>query len=183
MKEVDDRMIEIAQAVDLCRQCSLGDRGRGPVSGRWWGRPAEDGVVLVGMNPNRHRAWGDVMSSWQASRWIQAILDTLGEGSAWLTNLVKCPTDDNQIGFPESMACGPWLHREVVAAAPWLVILSGSPVGKFFGIEHGRARMVTYGDRPVLTVSLYHFAHSVRFNRVKVEMGILERVLRDEGRR
>ena len=169
---------QIAAEVDVCTRCPLHAQRTRAVPGE--GHPDTE-VVFVGEGPgfNEDREGRPFVGA--AGGLLNELLNAIGwkRGEVFITNVVKCRPPGNRDPEPaEIAACAPYLHRQLEALDPALVVTLGRhslqtfQPGARIGGAHGTLRPSPpdAGAPNALTYAMYHPAAALRQGSLKETM-------------
>lgn len=157
----------IATEVRACTRCRLHQTRTNAVPGE--GDP-ETEVVFVGEGPGRDEDAQGRPFVGESGRLLTRLIASLGWGrdEVYITNVVKCRPPGNRDPQPDEMAaCAPYLHRQLEALDPALIVTLGRfSLGAFrpgerIGMAHGTSRPAN-GRDDALAFAMYHPAYAVR---------------------
>ena len=195
----DERRValeEIAAEVAVCQKCPLHAGRTLTVPGE--GHPDTE-VVFVGEGPGYNEDLQGRPFVGAAGGLLKELLGAIGwrREEVYITNVVKCRPPANRDPDPsEIAACAPYLHRQLEALDPALVVTLGRhslqtfmPGARISG-THGTLRPapVETGAASALTYAMYHPAAALRQGSLKETMladmaGIPEALLEARQRR
>lgn len=190
----------IAAEVRLCTRCRLHEGRTRAVPGE--GHPSTE-VVFVGEGPGFHEDRQGRPFVGRAGDLLVRLLASIGwrREDVFITNVVKCRPPDNRDPEPDEVAaCAPYLHRQLEALDPALVVtlgrhsmarfLPGTTISRAHGTVRPADPATGVGD--ALVFAMYHPAAALRtpaieeasFADVALVPGVLEeaRAHRDAGR-
>jgi len=160
----------IAEEIRACTRCRLHETRSHAVPGE--GSPDTE-VVLVGEGPgsNEDRLGRPFVG--RAGELLERLLGSIGwrRDDVFITNVVKCrPPDNRDPEADEIAACAPYLHRQLEALDPTLVVTLGRhSMGRFMpgariSSAHGTARPAdpATGAAGALVFAMYHPAAALR---------------------
>ncbi|HEX5467359.1 MAG TPA: uracil-DNA glycosylase [Candidatus Limnocylindrales bacterium] len=160
----------IAAEVRACTRCRLHEGRRNAVPGE--GSPDTE-VLFVGEGPGQHEDEQGRPFVGAAGGLLTELLRSIGwrRDDVFITNVVKCRPPGNRDPEPDEIAaCAPFLHRQLAALDPALVVTLGRiSLGTFMpgariGGVHGTSRPVDAGltPSPAQAFALYHPAAAFR---------------------
>jgi len=155
---------EVAAEVRACTRCRLHEGRTNAVPGEGH---ASTEVVFVGEGPgfNEDRQGRPFVGA--AGSFLGELLGSIGwsRDEVFITNIVKCRPPENRDPEPDEIAaCAPYLHRQLDALDPALVVTLGRhslarfvPGGRI-GQVHGTTRPVdpATGARDASVFAMYH---------------------------
>ncbi len=155
---------EVAAEVRACTRCRLHEGRTRAVPGE--GHPSTE-VVFVGEGPgfNEDRQGRPFVGA--AGTFLGELLGSVGwrRDEVFITNIVKCRPPGNRDPEPDEVAaCAPYLHRQLEALDPALIVTLGRhslarfmPGGRI-GQVHGTTRPVDpeTGARDATVFAMYH---------------------------
>jgi uracil-DNA glycosylase len=155
---------EVAAEVRACTRCRLHEGRTKAVPGE--GHPSTE-VVFVGEGPgfNEDRQGRPFVGA--AGTFLGELLGSVGwrRDEVFITNIVKCRPPGNRDPEPDEVAdCAPYLHRQLEALDPALIVTLGRhslarfiPGGRI-GQVHGTTRPVDpeTGARDATVFAMYH---------------------------
>lgn len=159
-------------AVAGCQRCTLASCrtqtvfGVGRRDARW---------MVIGEAPGAEEDRQGEPFVGRAGQLLNAMLSAIGlaRSEVFIANILKCRPPENRDPRPEeSLACRPYLDRQIALVAPALILCVGriaaqtlldttTPVGKL------RGRTQTYGTTGIPVVVTYHPAYLLRSPREK----------------
>ena len=167
----------IAAEVRVCTKCRLHETRTNAVPGE--GDP-ETEVVFVGEGPGFNEDRGGRPFIGRAGDLLVKLLASIGwrREEVFITNIVKCRPPDNRDPMPDEVAaCAPYLHRQLEALDPAVIVTLGRhsmarfmPGARISG-AHGTVRPVDpeTGARDALVFAMYHPAAALRTPAIEVE--------------
>lgn len=164
----------IRRELGECGRCALGTtRGR-VVFGKG---PADARVMLIGEAPGRAEDLGGEPFIGAAGKLLDELLAVAGldRDGIYIANVLKCrPPDNRDPGMDEVAACEPFLHRQIEAIDPEVLVLLGrfatrSVLHDARPMAELRGRLFSVDGRAVLPV--FHPAAAL-YDRSK--RGVLE---------
>ena len=169
---------QIAAEVAVCRLCPLHAGRTLAVPGE--GHP-ETEVVFVGEGPGFNEDQQGRPFVGAAGGLLNELLRAIGwkREEVYITNVVKCRPPQNRDPEPaEIAACAPYLHRQLEALDPALVVTLGRHSlqtfmpGARIGAAHGTAKPVdpATGASKALSYAMYHPAAALRANSLRETM-------------
>jgi uracil-DNA glycosylase len=167
----------IAAEVRVCTKCRLHETRTNAVPGE--GDPDTE-VVFVGEGPGFNEDRGGRPFIGRAGDLLVKLLASIGwrRGEVFITNIVKCRPPDNRDPMPDEVAaCAPYLHRQLEALDPAVVVTLGRHSmarfmpGARISQAHGTVRPVDpeTGARDALVFAMYHPAAALRTQAIEVE--------------
>lgn len=179
MTELERRQVldAIAAEVRVCTKCRLHETRTNAVPGE--GDP-ETEVVFVGEGPGFNEDRGGRPFIGRAGDLLVKLLASIGwrREEVFITNIVKCRPPDNRDPMPDEVAaCAPYLHRQLEALDPAVVVTLGRHSmarfmpGARISQAHGTVRPVDpeTGARDALVFAMYHPAAALRTQAIEVE--------------
>lgn len=169
---------QIAAEVAVCRLCPLHSGRTNAVPGE--GHP-ETEVVFVGEGPGFNEDQQGRPFVGAAGGLLNELLKAIGwrREEVYITNVVKCRPPQNRDPEPaEIAACAPYLHRQLEALDPALVVTLGRHSlqtfmpGARIGAAHGTVKPVdpATGASRALAYAMYHPAAALRANSLRETM-------------
>jgi uracil-DNA glycosylase len=158
-------LAELAAEAAACRRCRLaGSRtrvafGRGSASGR---------LVVVGEAPGGEEDRQGLPFVGPAGKLLDLMLLAVGfhREDVYICNVVKCRPPDNRDPRPDEVAeCAPYLHGQLEAIAPAVVLAVGKFAAQMLASSDasmGRLRGRVHEYRGVPVVATYHPAYLLR---------------------
>jgi DNA polymerase len=167
----------IAAEVRVCTRCRLHETRTRAVPGE--GDPDTE-VVFVGEGPgfNEDRQGRPFVG--RAGDLLVRMLDSIGwrRDDVFITNIVKCRPPENRDPEPDEVAaCAPYLHRQLAALDPAVVVTLGRhSMGRFMpgariSQAHGTVRAAdpATGARDATVFAMYHPAAALRTPAIERE--------------
>jgi DNA polymerase len=159
----------IAAEIRVCTRCRLHENRAKAVPGE--GNPDTE-VVIVGEGPGRDENQAGRPFVGASGRLLTELIESLGwrRDDVFITNVVKCWPPGNRDPAPDEIAaCAPYLHRQLEALDPAVVVTAGKhSLGVFMPGErisrvHGTARPAdpATGARDALVLAMYHPAFAL----------------------
>jgi uracil-DNA glycosylase len=159
----------IAAEIRVCTRCRLHENRAKAVPGE--GNPDTE-VVIVGEGPGRDENLAGRPFVGASGRLLTELIESLGwrRDDVFITNVVKCWPPGNRDPAPDEIAaCAPYLHRQLEALDPAVVVTAGKhSLGVFMPGErisrvHGTARPAdpATGARDALVLAMYHPAFAL----------------------
>jgi DNA polymerase len=169
---------QIAAEVAVCRLCPLHVGRTNAVPGE--GHP-ETEVVFVGEGPGFNEDQQGRPFVGAAGGLLNELLRAIGwkREEVFITNVVKCRPPQNRDPEPaEIAACAPYLHRQLEALDPALVVTLGRHSlqtfmpGARISAAHGTVKPVDQatGARRALSYAMYHPAAALRATSLRETM-------------
>ena len=169
---------QIAAEVSVCRLCPLHAGRTNAVPGE--GHP-ETEVVFVGEGPGFNEDQQGRPFVGAAGGLLNELLKAIGwkREEVYITNVVKCRPPQNRDPEPaEIAACAPYLHRQLQALDPALVVTLGRHSlqtfmpGARISAAHGTVKPVDpeTGAIRALGYAMYHPAAALRANSLRETM-------------
>ncbi|MFK5912808.1 MAG: uracil-DNA glycosylase [Woeseiaceae bacterium] len=112
--------------VEQCQQCELSKNRQKTVFGAG---DQNAKLMIIGDAPNTEDEKQNQMFSAEAGQLLNAMLKAMGysRNDVYITNTVKCRTLDNSdANEAESLACEPYLLRQIKLLQPTLILLLGN---------------------------------------------------------
>ncbi|HWC57777.1 MAG TPA: uracil-DNA glycosylase [Candidatus Paceibacterota bacterium] len=157
--------------------CELKETATQPVFGD--GNP-EATVVFIGEAPGKSEDEQGKPFVGAAGKFLNEMLAsiTMDRSSVYITNIVKYRPPNNRDPLPEEKdACAPWLHAELAAINPKLIVFLGRhSMNDFFPSErissvHGKLLIKKFPDIPTTHfLPLYHPAAALYNGGMKEEL-------------
>lgn len=169
---------QIAAEVAVCSLCPLHAGRTSAVPGE--GHP-ETEVVFVGEGPGFNEDQQGRPFVGAAGGLLNELLKAIGwkREEVYITNVVKCRPPQNRDPEPaEIAACAPYLHRQLEALDPALVVTLGRHSlqtfmpGARIGAAHGTVKPVdpATGASRAVSYAMYHPAAALRANSLRETM-------------
>jgi uracil-DNA glycosylase family 4 len=120
----------IAQEVDACRKCELGNLRRNAVPGE--GSPNAR-LVFVGEGPGENEDLQGRPFVGRAGQLLDKIIAAMGlkRSDVYICNIVKCRPPENREPRPdEIISCLPFLKRQLSLIRPKVIVALGAPAAK-----------------------------------------------------
>jgi uracil-DNA glycosylase family 4 len=117
---------QVRERLGDCRRCPLAERRRNLVFGA--GDPAAE-LVFVGEAPGRDEDEQGVPFVGAAGQKLTEIIAAMGlaRGQVYICNVLKCRPPENRVPQPnEVAACSPFLHEQLLAVAPRVLVTLGA---------------------------------------------------------
>ena len=167
----------IAAEVRVCTKCRLHETRTNAVPGE--GDP-ETEVVFVGEGPGFNEDRGGRPFIGRAGDLLVKLLASIGwrREEVFITNIVKCRPPDNRDPQPDEVAaCAPYLHRQLEALDPAVIVTLGRHSmarfmpGARISQAHGTIRPVDpeTGARDAMVFAMYHPAAALRTPAIETE--------------
>jgi uracil-DNA glycosylase family 4 len=144
----------LPSAIKKCRNCSLYQQCRAPVSPVF--RHAE--IMVIGRNPGQDEDRKGEPFVGRAGRLLDEFLERAGWRRSWtyITNVVKCFTALPRANRPptreEIRACIPWLYMEIQILRPSIILAAGGEAIQTFHASmrpgHANGRLIPIIERP-----------------------------------
>ena len=156
--ESEKTLMEIAQQISSCKNCSLAETRKHPVPGEG---PANAEIMLIGEGPGFHENEQGRPFVGQAGKFLNELLNNggLNREDVFITNVVKCrPPGNRDPQDAELASCANYLERQIEAINPLIILTLGRfSMARYFqdakiSVIHGRASWL--GGR--LIVAMYH---------------------------
>ncbi len=179
MTDAERRMVleTIAAEVRACTSCRLHETRTKAVPGEG---AHDTEVVFVGEGPgfNEDREGRPFIG--RAGDLLVKLLASIGwrREDVFITNIVKCRPPDNRDPQPDEVAaCAPFLHRQLEAIDPALIVTLGRhsmarfTPGARISQAHGTVRPVDPGTGPgeALVFAMYHPAAALRTSAIEAD--------------
>ncbi len=172
MTDVERRVAleAIATEVRDCTKCRLHETRTKAVPGE--GDPSTE-VVFIGEGPGFNEDQQGRPFVGRAGGLLERLLASIGwrREQVFITNIVKCRPPGNRDPEPDEVAaCAPYLHRQLAALDPAVIVTLGRhSMGRFMAgarisQAHGTARPAdpTTGATDALVFAMYHPAAALR---------------------
>ncbi len=179
MTDVERRVAleAIATEVRECTKCRLHETRMKAVPGE--GDPSTE-VVFVGEGPGSNEDQQGRPFVGRAGALLERMLSSIGwrREQVFITNIVKCRPPGNRDPEPDEVAaCAPYLHRQLEALDPAVIVTLGRhSMGRFMpgariSQAHGTARPAkpTTGAANALIFAMYHPAAALRTPAIERE--------------
>jgi DNA polymerase len=167
----------IASEVRDCTKCRLHETRTKAVPGE--GDPSTE-VVFIGEGPGFNEDEQGRPFVGRAGGLLERLLGSIGwrRDQVFITNIVKCRPPGNRDPEPDEVAaCAPYLHRQLEALDPAVIVTLGRhSMGRFMpgariSQAHGSARPAdpTTGAADALVFAMYHPAAALRTPAIERE--------------
>jgi uracil-DNA glycosylase len=167
----------IASEVRDCTKCRLHETRTKAVPGE--GDPSTE-VVFIGEGPGFNEDEQGRPFVGRAGSLLERLLGSIGwrRDQVFITNIVKCRPPGNRDPEPDEVAaCAPYLHRQLEALDPAVIVTLGRhSMGRFMpgariSQAHGSARPAdpTTGAADALVFAMYHPAAALRTPAIERE--------------
>ncbi len=179
MTDLERRQVldAIAAEVRVCTNCRLHETRTNAVPGE--GDP-ETEVVFVGEGPGFNEDRGGRPFIGRAGDLLVKLLASIGwrREEVFITNIVKCRPPENRDPLPDEVAaCAPYLHRQLAALDPAVIVTLGRHSmarfmpGARISQAHGTVRPVDpeTGAQDALVFAMYHPAAALRTGAIEAE--------------
>jgi DNA polymerase len=157
---------QLAEAVNTCRQCVLGEQRKQAVLGVG-DRNAD--WLFVGEGPGAEEDERGEPFVGQAGKLLDSLLAAIGlqrGKDVYIANAVKCRPPNNRTPEPdESAACWPYLERQIELIQPKLIVALGRPAAQALlnaEVKIGAARGQIHRYREIPVIVTYHPAYLLR---------------------
>lgn len=153
-----------------CQRCRLGRERRNLVYGV--GNPSAE-LVLVGEGPGRHEDLTGEPFVGRAGQLLTRMLFAIGlkREDVYICNVIKCRPPQNRDPLPDEIAtCSPFLHRQLRAIDPKVILTLGRFAGGVISGRQGslgelRKRTADWNGVPL--VATYHPSYLLRTPHMK----------------
>ena len=167
----------IATEVRDCTRCRLHETRTKAVPGE--GDPSTE-VVFIGEGPGFNEDQEGRPFVGRAGGLLERLLGSIGwrRDQVFITNIVKCRPPGNRDPEPDEVAaCAPYLHRQLAALDPAVIVTLGRhSMGRFMpgariSQAHGTARPAdpASGAADALVLAMYHPAAALRTPAIERE--------------
>jgi uracil-DNA glycosylase len=122
-------------------------------------------IVLIGEAPGKNEDESGLPFVGAAGKFLNEMLETINmkRGDIYITNIVKYRPPNNRDPLPEEkQAFWPYLVRQLDVIQPKIVVTLGRHSMEYFlpnqkiSMIHGQPKRITFGDRKLVIVPLYH---------------------------
>ena len=167
-------LAEIAARIKACTACRLCKTRTNVVPGQ--GHPAPE-ILFIGEGPGADEDAQGLAFVGRAGQLLTKIIEAMGltRDQVFIGNIVKCRPPENRAPLPDEMAsCIPFLHEQIKALKPKLIVALGATAMKgLFGEDIGgitkiRGRWMMFDQIEVMPT--YHPAYLLRNPPAKREV-------------
>lgn len=129
-KDIVAELKQIAEEVNACRKCQLGNLRKNPVPGE--GNPQAQ-IVFVGEGPGADEDAQGRPFVGRSGQLLDKIIIAMGlkRSDVYICNIVKCRPPENREPRPEEIiSCLPFLKRQLGLIRPKVIVALGAPAAK-----------------------------------------------------